>query len=422
LTTTVFSLTLLAALAAEPAATVKPIAGDSVRGELTGLTATEIKLKAASGERIYKANELMWVELGAEAAAEKPAMWVELVDGSKLQAAQYTVASAKARISLACGVTTEIPTRNIRNVRFRPQQSAELARQWREIAASTPMGDVVVIHRSTTRPADEGQTEAPVATDESLDQLEGTLLDITADGVQFEFDSEKINIRRDKLEGLVYFHPAKREFAPPACRIIDGGGSSWLVRDVKLDADRLTATTLSGDAIDFPISAVSKIDFSVGNIVLLSEIEPDSGTGEPGVSLQPGEMAYKFGRVFQVRPGPPLGADAFRIGGQRFDTGISLHSPLTLVYRVPEGFRWFRAMVGVDDSVLAPGRFDVIIKGDGKELARHSFSAEAGAVGRGPIPMALNISGVRRISIVLDPADGQDIGDQLDLCEARFTK
>ena len=129
--------------------------------------------------------------------------------------------------------------------------------------------------------------------------------------------------------------------------------------------------------------------------------------------------ARKFGRIFQVRSGPPLGADVFRIGGARFDAGLSVHSPLTLVYRVPEGFRWFRTVVGVDDSVVAPGRFALVILGDGKELVRQQFSDESR---RRAIPIDLDLTGVRRITIVLDPAGGQDIGDQLDLCEARFTK
>jgi type II secretory pathway pseudopilin PulG len=41
---------------------------------------------------------------------------------------------------------------------------------------------------------------------------------------------------------------------------------------------------------------------------------------------------------------------------------------------------------------------------------------------RQPIPLAIDLQSVRRITIQLEPADGQDIGDQLDLCEARFTK
>ena len=54
---------------------------------------------------------------------------------------------------------------------------------------------------------------------------------------------------------------------------------------------------------------VLKVDFSVGNVAFLSDLEADSGAGEIPLSLQPAAMSYKFGRVFQVRSRPPLGAD-----------------------------------------------------------------------------------------------------------------
>jgi hypothetical protein len=130
-------------------------------------------------------------------------------------------------------------------------------------------------------------------------------------------------------------------------------------------------------------------------------------------------MTAKFGRVFKVSRQPPLGADAFRLAGKRYDSGLALHSPATLVYRVPEGFRKLHAVAGVDDSVIAPGHFVLQILGDGKVLARHEFH---GSEQRGPVTIDLDLAGVRRISIVVDPADGQDIGDQLNLCDARLTK
>jgi hypothetical protein len=201
--------------------------------------------------------------------------------------------------------------------------------------------------------------------------------------------------------------------------LIDVGGSAFALRDVSLHEGALKATTVGGVPLELPLAAVAKVDFSAGNVQFLAELAPDTGGGVPTVSLQPANMAYKFGRVFQVRTSPPLGAAKFSIGGKRFDGGLSLHSPLTLVYRVPEGFRRFRAVVGIDDSVVAPGQFELVILGDGKELMRQRYGGDEP---RTPLPIDLDIQGVRRISIVLDPADGQDIGDQLNLCEARFTK
>jgi NPCBM/NEW2 domain len=69
--------------------------------------------------------------------------------------------------------------------------------------------------------------------------------------------------------------------------------------------------------------------------------------------------------------------------------------------------------------VIAPGRFNLVILGDGKELVRQAFTGEER---RQPLPLALDLKGVRRLTIHLETASGQDIGDQLDLCEARFTK
>jgi hypothetical protein len=182
---------------------------------------------------------------------------------------------------------------------------------------------------------------------------------------------------------------------------------------------RLHGTTTGNVSLDWPLTAVSRLDYSVGNVALLSDLEADSGIGELPVSLQPAAMTYKFSRIFQVHAGPPLGADSFRIGGQRFDNGLSLHSPAKLVYRVPQGFKKFFTTVGVDDTFVAPGRFSLVVLGDGKELSRHEFSAEER---RKPLPLSLDVSGIRRLTIQLEAAGGQDIGDQLDLCEARFTK
>jgi hypothetical protein len=422
LTTSICSLVAIAALAAAPEVTVKRLDGESQSGRITVLTNVTIGLDAAGKPISLPTSEVMWVEVpSAPPLAEKPTVWIELLDGSKLHAINYTSSGGKARIDLTSGQSVEVPTRGVRTVRFRQQTTPELAGQWREIIDSMATGDVLVIRKTSMRTVERNDGEPTSVTEQALDQLEGTLHDVTPDIVWFEIDGRKVDVRRDKLEGLVYYQPAKREFSPPICRLVDSGGSTWLLSDAKLTGDRLSATTLGNVQLQWPLLAVAKIDFSVGNIAFLSELEPDSGSGEPSLSLQPSGMAYKFGRIFQVRPGPPLGADAFRIGGTRYDSGLSLHSPATLVYRVPQGFRRFRAVVGIDDTIVSPGRFDLVLLGDGRELARHAFPGETSSARRAT-SIDLDVSSVRRLSIVLEPADGQDIGDQLNLCEARFTK
>lgn len=415
---TLLTLLTLAAVAA-PDVTVRPLDGESIEGKLAELSAAQVTVETKSGPQSVPAAGVMWIELPAVTTpSEKPAAWIELLDGSRIVAASFTAAAGKAQLELLTGSTVEVATRAIRTVRFRPQ-TPELAGQWREITSQNAAADMVVIRKTSMRSVEQGENEPTTVTEQSLDQLEGTLLDVTPDSVRFEYDGDKIDIRREKLEGLVYYQAAKRDFSPPLARLIDAGGSSWAIREVQLAENNVIATTVGNVALELSIAVIAKIDFSVGNVAFLSELEADSGANESAVSLQPANMAYKFGRVFQVRTGPPLGAEFFRVGGQRFDSGLSLHSPAKLVYRVPEGFRRFRASVGIDDTVISPGAFDLVVMGDGKELARHKFSSDQA---RKAIPLDLAIEGVRRVTIVVDPAGGQDIGDQLNLCDARFTK
>lgn len=418
MTTAFLSLIALATTAAEPLVEVRPLEGEAMTGRLTALSATKITIETSAGAKELSTSKLMWIQWPAAATAEKASIWIDLLDGSKLAATAYTAADGKAQITIGSRPPIELPTRSIHTVRFRTQ-TPELAQQWREINSSQASGDMIVTRKTSMRSIEQGENEPRTVTEQALDQLEGTLHEITDDSVTFEIDGEKVPIRREKLEGLVYYQPAKREFAAPVCRLVEGGGSAWVLRDVQLDEGYVTATATGNVTFKLPAFAIAKLDFSVGNVAFLSDLEADSGAGEIPLSLQPAAMSYKFGRVFQVRTRPPLGADSFRIAGRRFDNGLSMHSPVKLVYRVPEGFKKFFAVAGVDDSVVAPGKFNLVVMGDGKELARHSFASDQP---RSAVPIELDVSAVRRLSISLEAADGQDIGDQLDLCEARFTK
>jgi hypothetical protein len=420
---TFLSLVALSLLAAPPEVTLRPLEGESTRGRLVELSGKQFTFQTkASGAKAEmeqgETSKLMWIELPAAVSAAKASEWIELLDGSRLQVAGYTAAEGKSQVQLTTGQTIELPTRAVHSVRFR-EESPELAAQWRTIAASHGTGDVLVIRKTSTRNIERGGEEPMAVTEQALDQLEGTVSEVSEGSVRFELDGEKVDVRREKLEGIVYYRPAKREFSAPICRLVDPAGSSWLLREIKLADDQFEATTLGGVLLKLPASGVAKLDFSVGNVALLDELEPDTGGGDLAVSLQPAAMSYKFSRVFQVRPRPPLGADAFRIAGKRYEGGLSLHSPVKLVYRVPEGFRRFRAVAGIDDSIVVPGRFDLVISGDGKELVRQSFAPDEP---RQPIPIDLELKGIRRLTISLEAAAGEDIGDQLDLCEARFTK
>ncbi|MEX2174436.1 MAG: NPCBM/NEW2 domain-containing protein [Pirellulaceae bacterium] len=397
---------------------VRPLAGDAVEGKLMAISGERIVIETPGGSQTLAASDLLAIDFEREPSPDKPTIWLDLLDGSKLLAESYRTQASKATVGLVQGAAVEIPTRSILAVRFR-QQDSEVAEQWREIVDGKRTSDLIVIRKTSMRVVENGGDEPTTVTQTVLDVLDGALLEIGPESVKFDFAGDQLDVKREKIEGLVYFHPVRRELTPALCRLTDVGGSRWSVKSIELKGETLSFTVAAGATVEMPLAAIAKLDYSVGNVALLSELAPDTGDGEPIVSLQPGGMTAKFGRIFQVSSLPPLGADGFRIGGKRYASGLSLHSPATLVYRVPAGFHKLHAVAGVDDSIVTPGQFVFQILGDGKELFRHAFGDPES---RGPVLIDLDLTGVRRISIVVDPADGQDIGDQLNLCDARLTK
>jgi hypothetical protein len=420
-----FLLGLAAAMMLSPAAAaaiggeveLRPLKSAAVRGTLVAASTEEVALRLGEEVRRWPATQLQELILAPQQAPSPAKLWLALRDGSHVAAAAFTSSQGQAQISLAAATTVSLPTRAIRAVRFQTQ-TPELAEQWRQIVAAATSSDLVVLRKSSTRTIEQPDAEPMTVVQQSLDQHEGTIHGVTEEVVQFEVEGQRVNVRREKLEGLVFY--SRPGPPPPAavCRLIDTAGSVWLLSEVRWENGQFRGRTVGGLALTLPEQAVSRLDFSVGNLVWLSELEPEGGLPGISVSLQPARMAFPFSRLFAVRTRPP-GAEGFRLAGQRYDQGLWLHSPLTLVYRVPEGFRWFRALAGIDDSVLAPGPFDLVVLGDGRELFRRTFG---GDLPRQPLPLELDLGGVRRLTIVLEPGAGEDLGDQLDLVEARFTK
>src|SRR5205823_1439634 len=153
---TLLSLIALTALTAEPEIEVRPLVGDSLTGRLKELSASKAVVATPNGQQEIATAKLMWLQWSASnAAAEKPTVWIDLLDGSRLAATSYTAADGKAQIIISSRSPIEIPTRAIHSVRFR-QQPPELAGQWREITSSQATGDMIVMRKTSMRTVEQG--------------------------------------------------------------------------------------------------------------------------------------------------------------------------------------------------------------------------------------------------------------------------
>jgi hypothetical protein len=380
---------------------VKPLTGPGFRAQWVGVETDAVVVLQDGQTRRLPWSGLREIAPVAPATAPSALMtiWVELVDGSQLLASRYQVTDGSARIRLINGQELEVRTRSIRSVRFRDHSATPaIARQWQEIAQAKHSGDVIIIRRQ-----------------ESLDFLEGTLVEIDDDTVGFEFDGDKIQVNRQRLDGLVYYHPLARQLPERVCQLIDVSGSRWMVRALALDDGKIEWTSPAGVKLSIPVEQLGKLDFSSGNTVWLSDLEPEFSQRRPYVAsrLPPSSLERLFGPRRDVgMTGGPLVLD-----GETYSRGIAMTSRTEMVYRLTEDFRHFHAMVGIDDAVRDAGHVELVISGDDRVLLSRTVTGREQA-----FPIELDVAGVRRLKILVDFGEQMDIADHLNLCDARLTK
>ncbi len=391
-----------ALISGAPPFEVHTLDGQSAVGQIVALNADELVLETDQGPTTFALDQLA-------ALARKPApvlsasganLLIELVDGSVLSAVEYGVTSGTGKIRSTLGATHEIPTRSIRWVRFGSPDGYDpkLTKEWSEITETQAAGDLLVVRKNGV-----------------LDYLEGVLRDVDDATCQFELDGEVIPVKRAKIEGLVYAQPRSVELPEPIGKLVATDGSRLQLQTVEFADGKVVVSTPAGTSHSVPLERVVRFDFSSGKIAYLSDLEPESVAFTPLFGFaQPPAGLLEF---YSYRRDVGFEGNPLRLDGKVYKKGLSLASRTELVYKLPGKFRVFRATVGIDDSVRETGSVRVAIKGDGKTL----WQADV----RGSEPareLELEIAGVKRLEILVDYGEATDVGDRLDLGEARVTK
>lgn len=401
MTSATFSiLAALGLLGAEPTFDVQTLDGRTAAGTLLEIGPTQLRIQTPQGPVALPLDKLISLAPKSPAGAPSPpgGIHLELVDGSSLVASHYRASAGKARIEFAGGLALEVPTDKIASVRLQESSEPILA-EWSRILDLPMDADLLVARQG-----------------ESIDYYKGALGDVSESLVQFELDGKTRSVKRAKAFGLLYYHPRGAALPDAICRLADHGGSTWAVRTLAIEKDGLRWTTPSGLALTRPLADVARIDFSQGKIVYLSELKPESASWRPYFG-----MARKLsirGEFFGPRSDRGLNPGAIELDGKLQPKGLALHSRTELVYRLPGRFQRFKALVGIDDRVKPHGHVRLVIQGDDQVLLETTVAGSEPAAR----PLDLDVTGVRRLSILVDYGDDMDVADHLDLAEARIVK
>ena len=395
---------------------VSQLDGQSLSGKLVSVAPEQVVVETDQGAQTFSTRELYSLQFPATLATEdilslEEPIAVEFEDGSRVNAMNVSVESGRATVQLAENETLVAATGSIHTLRFFTPR-AELSQQWDAIVSGGDMaGDVLVIRKTLTIADGDGVEKESIG----LDSLEGVLHEISDERVAFEFEGTRVEVPRHKVEGVIYFHRTANRLTEPTSRVLTVDGSAWNFKSCELDGDAIKGVTVGGVRLNLPVARIIKIDFSVGNLVFLSDLKPDAYEWKSDLETAktPSVVStwYRL-RVDEGFYGGPLILDA-----HTYEKGLALHSRTKLSYRLTREFQRFAAIAGIDDRNRSDGNVTLTISGDGKQLLSENVA------GSKQINIDLDLRGVRRLEILVDYGDDNvGYGDYLNLCNARLMK
>jgi hypothetical protein len=405
---------LALAVAAPANVTATKLDGTNVTGKLQSWTADGVEISTGKAKQSIPAADLLALQFGKGSTEDAGRPIVELVDGSVFPIASATLADKQWNVELrpAAGkaVATGIPLDAVRGIRWQPLD-AEVLPQWQEIRGLALPSDLVVVLKRGGK---------------SLDYLECTIGEVTADEVEFKLDGESMRVPRAKVAGVILFRGEAK--APTSASVVTGlDGLRIAAKSLAVREDMVIATTLSGFKVEWPVASVMNVDLSAGKVVFLSDTKPASADWKPLVGLpKEAKRATKFGdaRFNQSGYGGRL---ALSVPGdtevgtsdetKSYAKGLALRSHSELLYRLPEGYGRFLAIAGIDPAASSNGNVMLTIFCDDRLLTEAAISGRDA-----PLPIELDVAGVKRLRIVVDYGQNLDTGDWLNLCNARLVK
>jgi hypothetical protein len=321
------------------------------------------------------------------------AMQVELIDGSLLLAREFRVEKNRATIAVFGDNSISVPTASIASVRFY-EQSAKIAEEWADIVGTQRTGDTLVLRKAG-----------------AIDYLTGVIGDVTNDAVHFETDGEKFEVKRTRVEGLLYAASRRAKLSDAVCAVTDIIGTRFEARTLGLVDNTLEVVTPAGISATIPLDRLQRIDFKVE---YLSDLKPESIEQLPYLAIPQASPSVES-RFHRPRFNAALETGTLRLGGVTYAKGLSMYSRTEIVYRLPEKYGRLEAVAGLDASESAPGSVRLVVSGDDRVLLDRVIE------GSEIVPLNVDVGGVRRLKILVD-FNGDEVSDRLNICQPRLVR
>jgi hypothetical protein len=370
---------------------LRTLGGKTISGELTAITASEITMKTDDGLVPMPLSQVLALDLRKSRVIPPGTKFtlVQLLDDSLLHCQAVAFRGNEVDLTLLSGAQVKLPVSSLTWM-LKDADNPVLRAKFATVLAQKSKRDRIVILR-----------------DMELNPLEGTLGDIDAKGTSIQFrrdGAEPISIVFDRLHGLIFYRTGVSS-ENPICKVHDIDGNTVIA--VKLafsPAEQLVVDTSFGSKVILKQETLAKLDFNIGKLTYLSDLEPVKVIERSGIGL-----------VTHYRKDANLDGEPILLDKQ-YAKGISLHAHTELSYNLAGNYKEFKARLGTDVRTGNESRALVTIYCDGEKRFSETVSVKTQK------DIALSVKDVTTLRIVVSSRNILDLHDHATLADARVSQ
>ncbi len=385
------------------AAEVKTLSGPIHKGELVSIDDKQVKLTVDGKEVTLPAADLLAVELQASTKPlpAGPYQRLRLIDGTVLTCQSLELKGSEATTKLFSGQTLKFPMASVQWLLIDAQDEKN-RKEFEEQLAKKASQDVLrLLSRDET----------------AINAFEGFVGDADANGetVSFKTGGNAVTVAIPRIRGIIFSRPPAENAPAPLCKLSDGFENHFVAKSLTIAGDQFKLLTPTGLEVESPKASAVRLDFSMGKVVYLSDLEPLSV-----------DESFLLADLWHFRRDKNLEGGPLSLGRKTYAKGLAVHSRTILVYEV-KGYNNLRTVLGIDDQVTGPAQAVVRFEAEGKDLpvtidgkaAANPMTLKSRAE---PVEIKVDLSGVTRLRITVDYGDDLDLGDHVIFADARVTK
>jgi hypothetical protein len=364
--------------------TAVPISGDPFQADLLSVDENwNLRFSTADGQRVLPAADLVcW---GAPAEAERPFQLV--FSGGDLLVGEVQSADQERAIVISpLFGKVAVPLALLRGIIFQPPADHVLRDQLTlKLLSSTGNTDRLLLENG----------------DELTGTVEGLARRASENPLEIRLQAPvgTVNVPVERIAALI-FNPALLETqqAKGQQAIVGFRDGTQLTAKSLLIEQTKARLAIAGDlSVETASDEIVSIQIVGGRAVYLSDLKAESYRHVPFLNVP---WPYHTDRNAE--------GGRLRCGGRLYVKGLGMHSAARLTYAIDRPYQRFEAELGIDDVTDRRGSvtFRVFVDGEQKYQSPNIRGGEP------PVRAAVDLSGGRQLSLVVDYGEW---GDQRDL-------